>query len=148
MRTFLLLLLGGCGSDPAPSTGPAPVAPPTPPPAAAVGPDGPADLAIPDVTVSTDPAVVARGEAVFGAKGCGGCHKFGEKLVGPDLNGVGERRSPTWIGRMIRHPGDMVRRDPVAKRLLGETMTEMPNQGVADDELSPLVSFLASHTGK
>lgn len=146
---FTLSLLGGCGSAPAPSSpAPAPTAPPSPPAAAEVGPDGPADLSIPALNVSTDADVIAKGRAVFDAKGCGGCHKFGEKLVGPDLNGLGARRTTPWIGRMIRHPGEMVKRDPVARQLLRETMTEMTNQGVSDEELSPLISFLVSHPGE
>ena len=30
-----------------------------------VGPDGPAHLVVPSITLSTDPAVIAQGEAVF-----------------------------------------------------------------------------------
>lgn len=146
---LLLLVACGGGESPAPKPAPAPVAAPPSAPAApaaeAVGPEGPTDLAIPAFTLSTDPAVIEQGKGVFEAKGCPACHKFGEKLVGPDLNGVGERRKPEWIARMILHSGQMVKRDPTAKQLFRELMVEMPAQGVTDAEIAPLVSFLASH---
>lgn len=149
----LLILLVACGGGEAPPVKPAPApAPVAPPPAPApapvaenIGPEGPTDLAIPSFTVSTDAAVIEKGKGVFEAKGCPACHKFGEKLVGPDLNGVGERRKPEWIARMILHSGQMVKRDPVAKQLFRELMVEMPAQGVTDEEIGPLVSFLVSH---
>ncbi|MEQ1564563.1 MAG: cytochrome c [Myxococcota bacterium] len=143
-RTYVLAALIGCGSsESAPSPAPAPAAPAPPPAEVSVGPDGPADLTVPAFTV--DPASADQGKAVFDAKGCGACHQFGSKLVGPDLSGIGERRSHQWIARMIRHPSVMVKKDPVAKQLFRETMVEMTDQGVADAELGPLISFLVSH---
>lgn len=149
MLTLLLVLLAcGGGSAPAPTAPPqaaAPAAPPAPPPAAAVGPDGPESIAItPIAAVSTDPAVIAEGEAVFGAKGCGACHKFGEKLVGPDLKGVTARRSVPWIQRMISEPELMTKQDPVAKDMYRSMMVQMSKQGVSADEMPKLVAFLKS----
>lgn len=149
MRVALALLLAvacGGGEPPAPQPAPTPAKAPAKAKAAEdVGPEGPSDLAIPTFTVSTDAAVIEKGKGVFDAKGCGACHQFGAKLVGPDLAGVGARRKPEWIARMILHPGQMVKRDPEAKKLFRELMVEMPAQGVADDEVGPLVSFLTSH---
>lgn len=150
-RTLFTLILTACAGStqapPAPSA-PAPTSAPAAPAGTAaadvpVGPDGPADLAIPEFQV--DPSLVDQGKGVFDAKGCGGCHQFGAKLVGPDLNGVGERRSQKWIAKMVKHPSDMVKRDPTAKGLYRELMVEMTDQGVADDEVGPLISFLVSH---
>lgn len=150
MRPVAWMLMGlvACGGAEAPAepatpatvvaAAPAPVAAP----AAEVGPDGPADLAVPAVHLSTDAADIAAGEKVFAEKGCGACHQFGNKLVGPDLVGVTERRTPTWIARMIRHPEQMTKRDPQAKKLFGETMVQMSNQGVADDQLVPLIAYI------
>jgi hypothetical protein len=109
-----------------------------------VGPDGPAHLAVPSITLSTDPAVIAQGEALFAQKGCNACHQFGSKLVGPDLNGVTTRRTVPWIERMIRHPDVMTKEDPVAKGLFRSHLVQMPNQGVADEDMTALISFLNS----
>jgi hypothetical protein len=156
LSSLILALTVACGGSsepaPAPSTSapvvaaPAPT-PAPPPPAAQVGPDGPADLAVATYALSTDAAVIAEGEKIFAAKGCGGCHAFGKKLVGPDLVGIADRRPLPWIGRMIRYPDQMIKADPVAKDLYRQLMTPMANQGVTDAELAPLVSFLASKKG-
>jgi cytochrome c551/c552 len=147
---FALFLAACAGSAPPPETKTATVAPiPAAAPAAAapaapVGPEGPADLSVPSITLSDDPAVVAQGKAVFEAKGCGGCHKFGEKLVGPDLKGVLDRRQVAWAEKMIRYPEKMTKEDPVAKGLLGALMVQMSDQGVSEAELTPLLSYVKS----
>ena len=152
MRPFVILSLGlaACGGASATAAPEPPAAAPAavvaaPAPAGtaeAVGPDGPAALAVPAVAISEDPALVAQGKAVFDAKGCGGCHKFGAKLVGPDLKGVTVRRSPTWIARMVKYPEKMTKQDPVAKDLFRQTMVQMTDQGVPEADLQALISYL------
>jgi len=157
--TALLLVLSllGCSTEapaPAPKMAPPAVTAPTsaaPAPAAAavtVGPDGPESIQVPAFEVSTDPAVIAKGQATFDAKGCGACHQFGSKLVGPDLDGVLTRRSPTWAARQILHPEIMLKEDPTTKKLLAELMVPMPNQGVAPEDIGALLSFLKSKETK
>lgn len=150
---FLFSLLVACGGDPAPAV-PPPTAAPVPAPVAApvaVGPDGPDSIAVPaglpktSAELASDDATLKAGEATFTAKGCGACHKFGGKLVGPDLVGVGDRRSPTWLARMILKPEVMIKEDPVAKQLFAEAMTPMANQGVPEAELVPLLAYI-THT--
>lgn len=151
-RLYTLALiagLAGCGGG-APGGDAGKAEPPTrqaapeaPPAEAAIGPDGPADLAIPDLSnLPRGPEAVARGKAVYDAKGCGACHAFGSKLVGPDLAGLGERRSPAWIARMIRYPEQMTRRDPVARELMRTHLVQMTDQSVSDEDLPYLVAYL------
>ena len=121
---------------------PAPAPAPAPAAIAEVGPDGPTSLAVPSFTLSDDDAVIARGKATFDAKGCGACHKFGSKLVGPDLTGLTERRSLPWIARMIRYPEQMTKTDPVARDLYRTLMVQMTDQGVAVADLPALVSYI------
>lgn len=132
------------GADVAVTPAAATVAPTAPAVAAEVGPDGPADITAPVFTVGTGPEAVAKGKATFDAKGCGACHAFGSILVGPDLNGVGERRTDLWIAKMITHADEMTKKDPNAKALFAKHMLQMPNQGVADAELGDLIAFLKS----
>lgn len=162
----LLALLVACGggdkdaSTPSTTAPPAPSqpAPPSQPsgtaaapaaaPAETVGPEGPADIAVPEIaSISTDAAVAAEGEKIWNARGCGGCHQFGAKLVGPDLVGVTGRRPLVWIERMVLHPDEMLKRDPTAKDLFKTHMTPMPKQGVTDEELPKLLAYIKSKGG-
>jgi nitrite reductase (NO-forming) len=101
---------------------------------------------VPSFTISKSPADIHKGEEVFAAKGCTACHKIGGgKLVGPDLKGVTARRDETWIKRMILRPDVMLKEDDVARKLLAEHMTPMPNQNVDPTlELPQLLAYLKS----
>lgn len=124
---------------------------PAPPAAAApaavvAAPTAKTVIVVPEFTVSTDPADVAKGLGFFATKGCTACHKVGGgKLVGPDLKGVTARRTETWIKSMILRPDIMVKEDDVAKKLLAETFVPMPNQNVdPTTELPFLLAYLKS----
>lgn len=148
MRCLLLMFLLACGEKPAPTPAPAPAAPPPVAAAPTVGPDGPASITVPALTaISTDPADVSAGEAVWAARGCGGCHAFGSKLVGPDLTGITGRRELPWILKQIAEPEKMTREDPQSKKLLGEFMVQMPKQGVTAEELPKLMAYIKSKGG-
>ena len=88
-----------------------------------------------------DHEMAEAGEKVFEGK-CGACHKMGEKYVGPALGEVTVRRTPAYIMNMILNPQEMVERHPVAKQLLAEHMTIMPNQGLTRDEARQVVEYL------
>ena len=151
MRAAILLFALACSSEPAaPPAAPvaAPTAPAAPAAPAAVGPDGPESIAVPALTaISTDAAEVAAGENIWGARGCGGCHAFGSKLVGPDLTGLTSRRSLPWTMRQIAEPEKMTREDPQSKKLLGEYMVQMPRQGVTPEELPKLLAYIKAKGG-
>jgi mono/diheme cytochrome c family protein len=144
----LLFLLLACGGE-SPTPAPTPAAPIVTAPAPdAVGPDGPTSIAIPAIaSIATDAPSVAAGDAVFAARGCGACHQFGTKLVGPDLAGVTQRRSTPWIERMVTDPEVMTKQDPVAKGLFRTHMVQMTKQGVTPAELPNLLAFLHSKGG-
>lgn len=99
---------------------------------------------VPTFVISSAPEDVKKGEALFSSKGCSACHKVGGgKLVGPDLKGVTARRDETWIKKMILRPEVMLKEDDVAKKLLAETFTPMPNQNVDPaTELPFILAFL------
>lgn len=135
-------LAGACGRDEAPPPVTAPEEPAVPP-VAEVGPDGPPGLDVPEIAaIPTDPAAVARGEQVFRQRGCGACHAFGSRLVGPDLAGVTGRRTVPWLSKMILHPEEMTKQDPVARQLLQTYLVQMTYQGVTAEELPALLAYL------
>jgi cytochrome c len=89
-----------------------------------------------------DKALAAQGEKLFTAKGCTACHKMGEKYVGPALGGVTERRTPTYVMNMMLNPQEMYEKHPVARGLLAEFMTQMPNLSLSHDEARAIMEYL------
>ena len=93
------------------------------------------------LAATPDHAMAEQGEEVFEQK-CGACHKMDEKYVGPALGDVTKRRTAAYIMNMILNPQEMVERHPVAKQLLAEHMTFMPNQGLTKDQARHVVEYL------
>ncbi|KAA5539983.1 c-type cytochrome [Adhaeribacter rhizoryzae] len=100
-----------------------------------------------DLGTGIDQALADKGKAVFESK-CTACHKFGDRYVGPDLAGVTERRKPEWVMNMVLNPEEMVQQDPTAKELLGEFMTQMPNQNLTEEEARAVLEYFRTQTKK
>jgi len=89
-----------------------------------------------------DPAMAEKGKVLFTAK-CTACHKTtDQKIVGPGLKGVTERRTPEWIMNQITNPGEMEQKDPVGKALLQKYVSQMTFQNVSDDETRQILEYL------
>lgn len=88
-----------------------------------------------------DKALVVAGQAVFDTK-CSMCHKMDTTYVGPSLGEVTTRRTPAYILNMILNPQEMVERHPVAKQLLAERMTFMPNQQLSREDARAVLEYL------
>lgn len=95
-----------------------------------------------------DAELAARGEELFTTRGCVACHYVGreQRLVGPDLAGVPERRDFGWFYHMVTNPDSMVRNDPTAKELFAEYMTPMTDMNVQDEEVVALWEYLRRET--
>lgn len=89
---------------------------------------------------AVDVDLASKGKTAFTAK-CSACHKIDERFVGPALKGVTQRRTPEWIMNMILNPQEMTQKDPTAKGLLGEYMTQMTFQNVSQDEARQILEF-------
>ncbi len=97
------------------------------------------DLEFPD---EIDEEMAARGEAKFNAI-CVACHMTDQRMIGPAMAGVYERRSPEWVMNMMLNPDEMLRDDPIAKALLKEYNNAiMLNQNLTEDEARDLAEYL------
>lgn len=89
-----------------------------------------------------DEKLAEQGKVIFEAK-CSACHKTSDKkVVGPGLLGVTEKRQPAWIMNMITNPVEMTQKDPAAKDLLAEHLTQMTFQDVSDDQAKQILEYL------
>ncbi|MFN8298359.1 MAG: cytochrome c [Chitinophagales bacterium] len=95
-----------------------------------------------DVTLAAlDAKVAETGKSVFEAK-CSACHNATDvKKVGPGLKGVTTRRQPAWILNMITNPQEMTQKDPTAKKLLEEHLTQMTFQDVSDEQAKQILEY-------
>jgi cytochrome c len=96
-----------------------------------------------DITLAAiDPKLAEQGKTIFEAK-CSACHKpTDQKVVGPGLKGVTTRRQPAWILNMITNPVEMTQKDPTAKALLAEHLTQMTFQDVSDMDAKAILEYL------
>jgi hypothetical protein len=65
-----------------------------------------------------------------------------ERYVGPPLRDVLRRRSATFVMNMILDPEAMYTRHPEVKQLLGEYMTQMPDQQLTPEDARAVVEYL------
>ncbi len=100
------------------------------------------------VDVSTfDPALAEKGKTIFENK-CSACHQLSDqKIVGPGLAGVTQKRKPEWIMNMVINPVEMTQKDPEAKKLLAQHLTQMTNQDISEPDARALLEFMRQNDG-
>ena len=89
-----------------------------------------------------DTELAAQGEAKFNAI-CIACHMVDQRMIGPAMEGIYERRSPEWVMNMILNPDGMLKEDPIAKALLKEYNNAiMLNQNLTEEEARAIAEYL------
>ncbi|ASO04494.1 mono/diheme cytochrome c family protein [Arenibacter algicola] len=89
-----------------------------------------------------DAELAAKGQKTFSTI-CVACHMAEQRLIGPALKGVFERRSPEWVMNMILNPDGMLKEDPIAKALLKEyNNAVMLNQNLSEDDARAVAEYL------
>ena len=89
-----------------------------------------------------DTELAKAGEAKFQMI-CTACHMVGQRMIGPDLTGVYERRSPEWVMNMMLNPDGMLKEDPIARALQKEyNNMVMTNQNLTEEEARALAEYL------
>jgi len=88
-----------------------------------------------------DAAIAVKGKEVFDVK-CVACHKIDERLVGPPLKGVLDRRSPAFILNMVLNPDEMVKKHPEVQKMLAQYYVPMTFQNVTEEEARAILEYL------
>ncbi|MEP7347195.1 MAG: cytochrome c, partial [Gemmatimonadaceae bacterium] len=94
-------------------------------------------------SISTDSAVIAKGEVTF-VRNCSGCHNFRQDGIGPHLGGLTAQVSPDWIERFIRDRSTLIESgDQRAQRLSGKYKVAMPSfTSFTDDEIAGIMAYM------
>ena len=81
---------------------------------------------------------------------CAACHSVGtKKVVGPGLQGIGEKRERDWLGKWIKNSADLIASgDGDAKAIFEEyKKVPMPAQPVNDAEIDAILAYIAAPGG-
>jgi mono/diheme cytochrome c family protein len=94
------------------------------------------------------PQSTAQGRTLFEAQ-CAACHSAGpDRLIGPGLQGVTERRDRAWLVAFITGPDRMTAEgDPIAAALMEDYQVPMPNLGLSEDQAEAILDYLAAAGG-
>lgn len=79
---------------------------------------------------------------------CKACHAIDQKLVGPALKGVTERREIDWLYSFIKHSGQMIKEgDPIANELFLEfNQVPMPDQNLSNEEIDRILAYIKTES--
>ena len=91
---------------------------------------------------SVNAELAAEGEKIYSTI-CIACHMAEQRMIGPALKGVYERRSPEWVMNMILNPDRMIKEDPIAIALLKEYNNAiMLNQNLSEEDARAIAEYL------
>ena len=89
-----------------------------------------------------DEEMIKRGKSISEMK-CLACHKLSDqRVVGPGWQGITDKRKPEWIMNMITNVDVMLAEDPVARELLKQCLTRMPNQNLSIGDARDVLEFM------
>ncbi len=99
--------------------------------------------------ISEDPAVISQGESLFKGN-CTVCHAINEKVIGPALRDVHERRPVPWIKAFIKNSQQVIQSgDEYAVNLYNEyNQTQMTSFAFSDDELNSIIAYIKAESAK
>lgn len=109
-------------------------------------------LLVASVAVAAQPTGVQltnlaeKGESLF-RQDCASCHTIGggDRVTGPELAGVTERRERQWLIDFITNPGKLIKAgDPTANELLQKfNNLQMPGHEYQPSQMNALLTYLA-----
>lgn len=105
-------------------------------------------LPVPDESVvleeEINPVLREQGAVLYRLK-CQSCHKQNEeKLVGPGLYKILQRRSPGWLMSMLLYTQEMLDNDPESRKLLELYKVRMTNTSLSREEARAVLEYMRS----
>lgn len=97
--------------------------------------------------IPTDPAVISAGEKLY-KQNCAACHRVEEKLVGPALKNVYDRREIPWIIAFVKNSQKLIAAgDPIATQLYEEyNQVQMTSFDFSDEEILSVLAYVKDQT--
>jgi cbb3-type cytochrome oxidase cytochrome c subunit len=84
-----------------------------------------------------------KGQDIWIKKRCAACHGIASLQSGPDLAGVGGRRSREWLYRWMKESEWMVEDDSTARALLVDyNYLVMPNQRMSEKDVEAVLAYI------
>ena len=95
------------------------------------------------ITPTPHPQQAAEGQSLFQAQ-CAACHSVGSnRVIGPGLQGIADRRDREWLVAFITQPDRMVADgDSIAVSLFEEYRIPMPNLGLSSAQAESIIDYL------
>lgn len=102
-----------------------------------------------DDGIPTDDAIVSAGQSLFTAN-CTQCHAINQKIIGPALKDVHERREVPWLISWIRNSQKLIASgDETAVALYEEyNQTVMASYPFSDDEILSILAYIKVESNK
>lgn len=99
--------------------------------------------------ISTTTVSAQDGEALFKAN-CTSCHAVHDKVLGPALAGISQRRSEEWLIKWIRNSQAVIKSgDEYGIKIFNEyNKTIMPSFGLKDDEIKAMLAYIKAEESK
>jgi len=98
--------------------------------------------------ISDDAAIIAQGEQLFKGN-CTACHKINERVIGPALRDVHDRRDIEWILNFVKNPQKVINSgDAIANELFEEYQVVMTAFPFSDDQVMSIIAYIKSESAK
>ncbi|MBW6482754.1 MAG: c-type cytochrome [Vicingaceae bacterium] len=100
--------------------------------------------------VVEDDALIAQGQKVFKAN-CSACHSVGaNKIVGPGLQGISDKRSEEWLIKWIKNSPELIASGDADANAIFEEYNKMPMppQAVSDDDIRAMLAYIKNPSGQ
>lgn len=99
--------------------------------------------------IVTSNIIVAQDGKLLFEDNCTSCHAMGMKVVGPDLTGIGERRTTDWIKSFVKNSTAMIEAgDPEAVKVFeenGKVPMSIFQNTFSEEELNAVVQYIVDY---